>query len=1026
VKVGESEGERALGRLGVSVGVSGQTARHKDPRSSRLPRMFATWRQSFETLRSLAAPQAGALALSMTSQTPLAISSLARSRSSRNIGIHTDLTSPVPPSRERLIMRMVARAIAGATVVLFLSLLVPSPAAALCSGHKACTLQWRTSVSRDPLPSVAEVEAATAEARANDAPDVLHADDLGSDLAVELMTGSGSSTLLPPSSSISGGLFDWGHESRYVLVSVPLVGPLPEGRLVLVEAEVWGSSSSSPSGSPADTHVATVRGLRGASSEEGSSPSLDFTFHRAVLAQAGVDAATELRRLTVRDSRLLVVVATADVIPLDTGAGGGQGGSLSDLEALAQADAERLDLPGPATLLASGASRATYRAGVLAARAAGDEGAVGARRSAAAINCPPNPADVSLVLVHGWCGTPGVSIPEGDFDFAWSFGDTTVSGTGQSTEEFAQAIASATEECGIGGTKGFSVIGHSQGGLAALRLHAYLESGLTTLEDDLTAAGLTVHGPGSDTNRLIQSIGSPYRGTPLASFGQFACSDTADYQTLSAETRMTALMAISMMGVDGVDSSAFVHYYRTDTQHADGYALSILGIGTEEGVCSILQSGVIPGNDDGVVGYDEEADLSDWYSPPMQGNFVDDPDSHHECHNEIAGRAAQTHNFARNRTMNYLAARPVGQRPARPQIYDLNLKSFTLDRFDTDWVWPGAYGGTVAYRAQRVTPNAADQVRDFDYASVSVGGTLNPGRHLFRVACGETVIVRFCGSWNLSIYYAYCVGDSSDYTILQQEVSAPACDATAPSTAPIEVSVGPDCSCCCEPNVTDITDAKGRATFTLTPVELPDPSVVNVDACETSPCGANTTCVDKPPPAGSDTTGRTCACAEGFTGDAESGCTETPPPVTCNGDGTCDPSETCDCVDCIIQLPAGRRALQKGGKKTPPPEPTAEPTVAPTDAPTDAPTNAPTTYCIANDGVCSDSVLLCGGIDVDCGPCPEPPTEPPTEPTCAPSGSGVCVINGDGKAFSIDVGLECCNQRLKRGVSRCGRDGNCG
>ena len=53
----------------------------------------------------------------------------------------------------------------------------------------------------------------------------------------------------------------------------------------------------------------------------------------------------------------------------------------------------------------------------------------------------------------------------------------------------------------------FGVVGHSQGGNAALHLLTYYQSPLDR----------------SQGERRIQSVGAPYQGTPLASLGFFAC-----------------------------------------------------------------------------------------------------------------------------------------------------------------------------------------------------------------------------------------------------------------------------------------------------------------------------------------------------------------------------------------------------------------------------------------------------------------------------------------------------------------------
>ncbi len=98
----------------------------------------------------------------------------------------------------------------------------------------------------------------------------------------------------------------------------------------------------------------------------------------------------------------------------------------------------------------------------------------------------------NLMLIHGYCAG-GVPWPLAQFSPPLSvFGDFNQS---RSNDEFAQLI-------GLLGTlsKSFGVVAHSQGGLAALHLSTFYWSGLDW-----------ARGP-----RLIQSVGSPYQGTPLA------------------------------------------------------------------------------------------------------------------------------------------------------------------------------------------------------------------------------------------------------------------------------------------------------------------------------------------------------------------------------------------------------------------------------------------------------------------------------------------------------------------------------
>jgi len=107
----------------------------------------------------------------------------------------------------------------------------------------------------------------------------------------------------------------------------------------------------------------------------------------------------------------------------------------------------------------------------------------------------------SLMLVHGYCS--GGSIwPAADFTQPKTvFLDPNQNRT---HDQFAQLLAQHAQNADL---KSFGIVAHSQGGCAALHLLTYYESGL-----DLATGG-----------RRIQSVATPYQGTPLASLGGFAC-----------------------------------------------------------------------------------------------------------------------------------------------------------------------------------------------------------------------------------------------------------------------------------------------------------------------------------------------------------------------------------------------------------------------------------------------------------------------------------------------------------------------
>jgi hypothetical protein len=95
-----------------------------------------------------------------------------------------------------------------------------------------------------------------------------------------------------------------------------------------------------------------------------------------------------------------------------------------------------------------------------------------------------------LILVHGYCS--GGVWPASQFSTASTFLDTNQN---RSHDQFARLLQS------YGSTwNSFGTVAHSQGGAASLHLYHYYWSGL----DNATGA------------RLIQSVGTPYKGTNLA------------------------------------------------------------------------------------------------------------------------------------------------------------------------------------------------------------------------------------------------------------------------------------------------------------------------------------------------------------------------------------------------------------------------------------------------------------------------------------------------------------------------------
>jgi len=202
-------------------------------------------------------------------------------------------------------------------------------------------------------------------------------------------------------------------------------------------AEVWGRDAA---GQPRP--VAWIGGM--VSPESGLSLGLDPRW----VARAKAVAPFELRNLRVEDATHFVRLIEAKSLPLDL---------------------PRLELKADAGAVIDEAMQMGPRPAELAATKG-----VGSR----------------LLLVHGYCS--GGVWPQAQFSNASSFADHNQS---RSHDQFARLIQS------FGSTwNSYGIVGHSQGGAAALHLYAYYWSGL-----DNAGAG-----------RLIQSVGTPYQGTNLA------------------------------------------------------------------------------------------------------------------------------------------------------------------------------------------------------------------------------------------------------------------------------------------------------------------------------------------------------------------------------------------------------------------------------------------------------------------------------------------------------------------------------
>ncbi len=137
-----------------------------------------------------------------------------------------------------------------------------------------------------------------------------------------------------------------------------------------------------------------------------------------------------------------------------------------------------------------------------------------------------------LFLVHGYCAD-GNPFPQGDFSGALSvFADPAAN---RGHDAFAQTILVQGAPM-----KSYGVVAHSQGGMGALHLSTFYWSGLDW----------------SQGERLIQSVGTPYQGTPLAGdaavlgsiFGS-GCGSNADLAPAGAAAWLSLIPTASRANV---------------------------------------------------------------------------------------------------------------------------------------------------------------------------------------------------------------------------------------------------------------------------------------------------------------------------------------------------------------------------------------------------------------------------------------------------------------------------------------------
>ena len=221
----------------------------------------------------------------------------------------------------------------------------------------------------------------------------------------------------------------------------------------------------------------------------------------------------------------------------------------------------------------------------------------------------------NLLLVHGYCAKENPFTVE-NFTNYMVFKDW---GQSLSNDQFARHIIDFTEGRNL---SEFSIVAHSQGGLASVHLYSYYYSGLDSY---------SVSGDGSD--RKIQTVGSPYQGTPLAGLladiGHFFGIMCGSNLELTYEGAQAWLSKVPL------DVQEEVHFYRTF-------------YGKRKKYCNFGTNVVLKGPNDGLV------EVGKARLPFGRAEGI----APGECHSVNMQWPSQCHNAKRNAEMNRYAARP--------------------------------------------------------------------------------------------------------------------------------------------------------------------------------------------------------------------------------------------------------------------------------------------------------------------------------------------------------------------------------
>jgi hypothetical protein len=369
------------------------------------------------------------------------------------------------------------------------------------------------------------------------------ADGLGADGTGPLLTTSHAFPVLDRAAVLSGEVQTEVLDELRLALDVGAWFYVEPGKLH-VSAEVWGRDASGVM-APACWLSTMV-----SPADAGGSGSFRLVLDGRWLGLAGIASDLELREVRVADPDTHLL---HDHVPRI---------ALGDVP-----------LP-PSALTAVTAIAPQMLTGVPAA--AGVSGILDAERT---LNQPTfQPLARALLLSHGYC-SGGNIWPDGDFsEPKVEFFDPDQN---RSHDEFAQLFIAAADAAG---KDTFGVVGHSQGGNAALHLFTYYTSGLD----------------GAVGNRRIQAVATPWAGTPLAAelanlgaiFGA-GCGENFDLSESGAA-----------LWLSGIPSWARVEVWFWTTQNSGSACNSLTNFfldSPNDGVVEMAKGVLAGGNNEGHV-----------------------------------------------------------------------------------------------------------------------------------------------------------------------------------------------------------------------------------------------------------------------------------------------------------------------------------------------------------------------------------------------------------------------------------------